>query len=64
MDIGDVQLGHQLLDIRLVRLEWQTADGCSKCRPALNYYLVCKFPELNLDEIDYVCDSIKEFFNS
>ncbi len=22
------------------------------------------FPELNLDEIDYVCDSIKEFFNS
>ena len=31
-------------------LEWKTPDGCSKCRPALNYYLVCKFPELNLDD--------------
>ncbi|MDH5395404.1 MAG: nitrite reductase large subunit NirB, partial [Gammaproteobacteria bacterium] len=28
-------------------MEWKTPDGCSKCRPAINYYLVCKFPELN-----------------
>jgi nitrite reductase (NADH) large subunit len=25
-------------------LEWKTPDGCSKCRPALNYYLVCQWP--------------------
>ncbi|MFN3750683.1 MAG: nitrite reductase large subunit NirB [Thiobacillus sp.] len=25
-------------------LEWKTADGCSKCRPALNYYLLCAWP--------------------
>jgi len=31
-------------------LEWKTPDGCSKCRPALNYYLVCKYPELGLDD--------------
>ena len=26
-------------------LEWQTSGGCAKCRPALNYYLVCEWPE-------------------
>jgi len=31
-------------------MEWKTEDGCSKCRPALNYYLVCKWPALNLDD--------------
>jgi nitrite reductase (NADH) large subunit len=25
-------------------LEWTTPDGCSSCRPALNYYLVCAWP--------------------
>ncbi len=25
-------------------LEWKTSDGCGKCRPALNYYLVCIWP--------------------
>ncbi len=25
-------------------LDWKTADGCSKCRPALNYYLLCAWP--------------------
>lgn len=25
-------------------LEWKTTDGCGKCRPALNYYLVCAWP--------------------
>ena len=25
-------------------LEWKTSCGCSKCRPALNYYLVCDWP--------------------
>ncbi len=26
-------------------LEWKTSCGCAKCRPALNYYLVCEWPE-------------------
>ncbi len=25
-------------------LEWSHPDGCSKCRPALNYYLLCAWP--------------------
>jgi nitrite reductase (NADH) large subunit len=25
-------------------LEWKTSCGCAKCRPALNYYLVCDYP--------------------
>ncbi len=24
--------------------EWKTPDGCGKCRPALNYYLLCQWP--------------------
>lgn len=31
-------------------LEWKTEDGCSKCRPALNYYLVCAWPAEGLDD--------------
>ena len=26
------------------RLHWITPDGCSSCRPALNYYLLCALP--------------------
>jgi len=25
-------------------LQWRTSGGCAKCRPALNYYLVCDWP--------------------
>lgn len=25
-------------------LDWKTPDGCAKCRPALNYYLICAWP--------------------
>ncbi|MHA7966380.1 nitrite reductase large subunit NirB [Paenibacillus sp. CAU 1782] len=31
-------------------LEWNNAEGCSKCRPALNYYLGMLFPEEYVDE--------------
>jgi assimilatory nitrite reductase (NAD(P)H) large subunit precursor (EC 1.7.1.4) len=31
-------------------LEWKTPDGCSSCRPALNYYLVCAFPKEYRDD--------------
>ena len=26
------------------KLTWSTPDGCSSCRPALNYYLLCALP--------------------
>ena len=31
-------------------LEWKNPEGCSKCRPALNYYLAVAFPEEHEDE--------------
>ncbi|TPK78195.1 MULTISPECIES: nitrite reductase large subunit NirB [unclassified Mesorhizobium] len=38
-------------------LEWQTSCGCAKCRPALNYYLVCDWPS------DYADDYQSRFIN-
>jgi nitrite reductase (NADH) large subunit len=38
-------------------LEWTTPDGCSSCRPALNYYLVCAWPG------DYRDDRQSRFIN-
>jgi len=42
----------ELKSIRAVmdRLDWKTPDGCSKCRPALNYYLICQWPAEGLDD--------------
>ncbi|MDP3896854.1 MAG: nitrite reductase large subunit NirB [Mesorhizobium sp.] len=31
-------------------LEWKTSCGCAKCRPALNYYLVCDWPDGYADD--------------
>ncbi len=46
---GDVRrliLAQELKSIPAVmqELQWKSADGCSTCRPALNYYLVCGWP--------------------
>lgn len=38
-------------------LEWTTSCGCAKCRPALNYYLVCDWPD------DYADDYQSRFIN-
>jgi nitrite reductase (NADH) large subunit len=38
-------------------LEWKTSCGCAKCRPALNYYLVCDWPD------QYADDSQSRFIN-
>ena len=38
-------------------LEWKTSCGCVKCRPALNYYLVCAWPG------EYVDDAQSRFIN-
>ncbi|HEY0826772.1 MAG TPA: nitrite reductase large subunit NirB [Bacilli bacterium] len=49
----------ELLHIREVMnvLEWKTAEGCSKCRPALNYYLAM------INPTEYVDDSTSRFVN-
>ncbi|MDB5682593.1 MAG: nitrite reductase large subunit [Sphingomonas bacterium] len=39
------------------KLHWSTPDGCSACRPALNYYLLCALPG------DYVDDQQSRFVN-
>ncbi|MDO8287909.1 MAG: nitrite reductase large subunit NirB [Parvibaculum sp.] len=36
---------------------WKKPDGCHKCRPALNYYLLCAWPG------EYVDDSRSRFVN-
>ena len=38
-------------------MEWSTPDGCSSCRPALNYYLLCAWPG------DYADDKQSRFIN-
>ena len=41
-----------LTSIRAVMraLDWSTPDGCASCRPALNYYLICAWPALKLND--------------
>jgi len=39
------------------QMHWTTPDGCSSCRPALNYYLLCALPG------DYVDDQQSRFVN-
>ena len=38
-------------------LEWKSLDGCHSCRPALNYYLLCEWPD------EYRDDSRSRFIN-
>ena len=38
-------------------MEWKTPDGCNKCRPALNYYLLCAWPT------EYVDDAQSRYIN-
>src|SRR5690606_7759812 len=39
------------------KLHWTTPDGCSSCRPALNYYLLCALPG------EYIDDQQSRFVN-
>jgi nitrite reductase (NADH) large subunit len=45
-DVRRLILEKQLKAIPQVmqELHWTTPDGCSSCRPALNYYLLCAWP--------------------
>ena len=31
-------------------MQWQTPNGCDKCRPAINYYLISSWPQLAQDD--------------
>jgi nitrite reductase (NADH) large subunit len=66
---GCTELGHDEVR-RLIRaaelksipaimqeLAWKTSCGCAKCRPALNYYLLCDWPE------EYEDDGRSRFIN-
>ena len=50
---------HELKTMPAVRdfFEWNTPDGCPACRNALNYYLLCAWPE------EYEDDSQSRFIN-
>lgn len=52
-------LAHELKSIPAVMqmLEWRTPDGCASCRPALNYYLLCAWPD------EYEDDQQSRFIN-
>lgn len=40
----------KLIDDVMQGLEWRSSCGCAKCRPALNYYLVCEWPAEYADD--------------
>ena len=50
---------HELKSMPAVRnfMEWKTPDGCAACRPALNYYLLARWPE------EYQDDAQSRFIN-
>ncbi len=39
------------------RFDWKKPEGCAKCRPALNYYLLCAWPD------EYADDAQSRFVN-
>ncbi|PHR54578.1 MAG: nitrite reductase large subunit [Robiginitomaculum sp.] len=58
-DVRRMILSQELKSIPAIMqaLEWKTSCGCAKCRPALNYYLVCAWPD------EYVDDGFSRFIN-
>ncbi len=52
-------LARELRSIPAVMQElgWRTPHGCAKCRPALNYYLICAWPG------EYIDDQQSRFIN-
>ena len=50
---------HELKDMDAVRkhFEWKTPDGCASCRPAVNYYLLARWPG------EYKDDAQSRFIN-
>jgi nitrite reductase (NADH) large subunit len=52
-----VDQGFKTLPETMQKLAWKTPDGCTKCRPALNYYLLCASPT------EYVDDAQSRYIN-
>ncbi|MEN3977068.1 nitrite reductase large subunit NirB [Emcibacter sp. SYSU 3D8] len=49
--------GFKTMDAIRAAFGWKKSEGCHKCRPALNYYLLCAWPG------EYVDDSRSRFVN-
>jgi len=58
-EVRQVIVGQGLKTMQAVMqaMEWKTSCGCAKCRPALNYYLLCAWPG------EYVDDAQSRFVN-
>ncbi len=58
-EIRQTIIARHLKSMEAVRhaFEWKKPEGCHKCRPALNYYLLCAWPG------EYVDDSRSRFVN-
>lgn len=58
-DVRRLIIARELKSIPAVmqELEWKTSCGCSKCRPALNFYLVASWPG------EYTDDNQSRFIN-
>ena len=58
-EVREAILAQSLKTMDAVRtaFSWKKAEGCHKCRPALNYYLLCAWPG------EYVDDSRSRFIN-
>ena len=58
-DVRKLILEKELKELPQVmqELHWSTPDGCSSCRPALNYYLLCAWPG------EYADDQQSRFVN-
>jgi nitrite reductase (NADH) large subunit len=51
-EVKEAIKGRELRSVREVMdgLEWKNHDGCAKCRPALNYYVIAAWPKEGLDD--------------
>jgi nitrite reductase (NADH) large subunit len=58
-EVRDAILDRKLMTMDAVRtaFDWKKPEGCHKCRPALNYYLLCAWPG------EYRDDSQSRFVN-
>ncbi|WP_026608029.1 nitrite reductase large subunit NirB [Methylocapsa acidiphila] len=63
-DAGHDEIRHAIVAQKLKTMQavreafgWKKSEGCHKCRPALNYYLLCAWPD------EYKDDSRSRFVN-
>ncbi|MCE7798672.1 nitrite reductase large subunit NirB [Sphingobium sufflavum] len=45
-----VEKGLKAIPEVMQEMSWTTPDGCSSCRPALNYYLLCAWPAEHVED--------------